>query len=387
MFEASVPFLFVAHLLQIIVILVVLRFLDVYEREPYPLILVLFLWGALAATMLSLVGNAVVEATLPRDVALVFGPAISAPLVEELAKGAALVVAVVLAHRSAQRRGTPRFQGVADGIVYGAAVGLGFAFTENLLYFFLFLDSGETLESAVDLFLRRVDFFGVAVLLHAVYTGLFGAGLGLATWVGPRGAQLGLALGGLAAGMLLHALWNGLPMMTVVSRFGFEETTDALAGRPTPIDLVGFETAVEDGLAIAQLMHWLAVIAVAVAFIAWLRTERRIIIAELEPEVDAGVLTREEWETLPRVGVRLRQYRRRLEEHGAGYADMTSRRNDALVRLALRKWRARRLGDLHGEVARVRRRVRATRAYLDAYLEDAPAGEPPSSAGAGDDAG
>lgn len=363
------PFLFVAHLLQIVVILVVLRFLDVYEREPYPLILGLFAWGALVATTLSLVGNAVVEASLPDDVAAVFGPAISAPLAEEITKGVALVVAVVASHRLAQRWGTARFQGVADGIVYGAAVGLGFAFTENLLYFFLSLGRAGELQAAVDVFLLRVDFFGVAVLLHAVYTGLFGAGLGLATWVAGRGARLALSLGGLAAGMALHALWNGLPMLTVVNRYGFEATADGLAGRPTTVDLVGFEQALDDGLAMAQALHGMALLAVAAAFVAWLRTERHIIRAQLRPEVDDGVLTEGEWQALPRFWRRLGGYWRQLNEHGVGYANMASRREDALVRLALRKWRAERLGDDHGEVERMRRRVRATGAYLDTFAD------------------
>lgn len=363
------PFLFVAHLLQIAVILVVLRFLDVYEREPYPLIVGLFAWGALVATAVSLVGNAVVAASLPDDVAAVFGPAISAPLVEELAKGVALVLAVVVSHRLARRWGTARFQGVADGIVYGAAVGLGFAFTENLLFFFRSLGRAGEIEAAVDVFLLRVDFFGVAVLLHAVYTGLFGAGLGLATWVVGRGARLGLSLGGLAAGMALHALWNGLPMLTAVNRYGFEATADGLAGRPTTVDLAGFEQALDDGLSMAQGMHGIALLAVAAAFVAWLRTERGIIRAELRPEVDAGVLSETERQALPRFWHRVGRYWRGLNAHGVGYAGMASRREDALVRLALRKRRAERLGDDHGEVARMRRRVRATRAYLDTVAD------------------
>jgi hypothetical protein len=62
-----------------------------------------------------------------------FGPAIAALLVEEVAKGFALVIAFCLSWWAARRFGFLEFEELTDGIVYGAAVGLGFAFTEDLL--------------------------------------------------------------------------------------------------------------------------------------------------------------------------------------------------------------------------------------------------------------
>ena len=53
--------------------------------------------------------------------------AVVAPFVEEFAKGL-FVVAIVVLRRD-------QLHGVLDGIVYGALVGIGFAFTEDIFYY------------------------------------------------------------------------------------------------------------------------------------------------------------------------------------------------------------------------------------------------------------
>ena len=61
----------------------------------------------------------------PDTVAAMVGPVLVAPLVEEPCK--ALFLAYVIWNR--------HFDNMTDGFVYGAAAGLGFGMTENLLYF------------------------------------------------------------------------------------------------------------------------------------------------------------------------------------------------------------------------------------------------------------
>src|SRR5689334_2406105 len=90
-------------LLQAVVALLVVRFFDLYEREPLGVVALLFLWGAIVAGLLASAGNTALEGELPQRVDVVFGAAISAPIVEELAKGFALVI-VVVASRWAHRR-------------------------------------------------------------------------------------------------------------------------------------------------------------------------------------------------------------------------------------------------------------------------------------------
>jgi RsiW-degrading membrane proteinase PrsW (M82 family) len=228
------PSLFIPYaLIQAAVFLLLIRFLDLYEREPLSLLVAMFVWGAIGAIALAFVGNEAIDAALPPDIGIVFGAAISAPLVEELSKGLALLAAFGMSYWIARRFGGLEFEGVTDGIVYGAAVGLGFAFTENILYLFDYGFAGG-ITRGLDVYLLRVDFFGLQNLGHAVYTGTFGAGLGAATWARSRGARLGYPLLGLAGAMTMHAIHNGLAPLFFVSRFGLQTTAAAFAEQPLP---------------------------------------------------------------------------------------------------------------------------------------------------------
>ena len=71
---------------------------------------------------------------MPPKIEAALGSAISGPLVEKCAKGLALVAAFVLSHKAFERLRFLEFEGATDGIFYGAAVGLRFAFTEDPLY-------------------------------------------------------------------------------------------------------------------------------------------------------------------------------------------------------------------------------------------------------------
>ena len=214
-------------LIQAIVFLVLIRFLDLYEREPLTVLAIMAAWGATGAVALSLAGNGIVLGLLPQMVDETFGPAIAAPLVEEVAKGLALVIAFCLSWWAARRFGFLEFEGLTDGIVYGAAVGLGFAFTEDLLYL-MNVANEQGLEAGLSEYASRVDFFGVGQLGHAIYAAAFGAGLGLATWGRSWRAWLGFPLLGLAGAMMMHAVHNGLPSLLLAWRYGLENAAAAM---------------------------------------------------------------------------------------------------------------------------------------------------------------
>jgi len=173
---------------------------DRYEREPVWLVVVAFVWGAVPAVIVSLVGEFVlgwpwIDAPDRMMSAIVEG-AIIAPVVEELAKGLALLLIFVVMQRE--------FDGVLDGIVYGALIGFGFAMTENFFYFIGAYDEGGYQQLSVVIFLRSV-LFG---LNHAFYTGLTGIGLGLARGFRSTGVRVGWAIFGLLAAMITHSLHN-----------------------------------------------------------------------------------------------------------------------------------------------------------------------------------
>ena len=106
--------------------------IDRYESEPLWMLATAFFWGALVAVFIALLFNtasSVMVAVVTESEATgeAFGAVISAPLVEETAKAIILFI-FFFAKRD-------EFDGVVDGIVYAAMVGLGFAMTENIQYY------------------------------------------------------------------------------------------------------------------------------------------------------------------------------------------------------------------------------------------------------------
>ena len=75
--------------------------LDLYEREPIPLLVAAFVWGAVAATTLSAIGNAgwgvVVARVGGPEFASRWTAALTAPFVEEILKGIGVVLIVLIA--------------------------------------------------------------------------------------------------------------------------------------------------------------------------------------------------------------------------------------------------------------------------------------------------
>jgi RsiW-degrading membrane proteinase PrsW (M82 family) len=175
--------------------------LDRYEKEPAFLLAAAFLWGAVVATFVSYFINTgiavILHGILGAKVAGALSPALSAPIVEETSKGFALLLLYFLAKNE--------FNNVVDGIVYGALVGLGFAMVENIIYF------GRAYSAAGAaglgyLFVMRVVFSG---LIHPLFTGCTGAGLGYSRETTSGVRKLAAPAIGYFAAMLLHALWNG----------------------------------------------------------------------------------------------------------------------------------------------------------------------------------
>ena len=174
--------------------------LDRYEPEPVPLLVVAFGWGALVATAVALLLQLLDQVVF--DTGDAWGGVVAAPITEEGAKG--LFVLLLLWFR---RR---VLDGVLDGIVYAGLVGVGFAFTENILYLggaYLGEDGAGPggIRSATALFVVRGIFSPFA---HPLFTSLTGVGVGVAVLARTRRWRiLGPVLGYLAA-VTAHASWN-----------------------------------------------------------------------------------------------------------------------------------------------------------------------------------
>ncbi|MGI9253475.1 MAG: PrsW family intramembrane metalloprotease [Thermomicrobiales bacterium] len=167
--------------------------LDRYEPEPKKALIFAFLWGAVGAILFSLLGSLILS-LVASDVS---GPVIIAPIVEESFKGIALIVLTYFYRRE--------LDNTLDGLIYGALIGLGFAFTENILYFGqAYLSDG--LLGLGALFIARAVFGGFG---HAIYTGIFGASIGWARGQYFKGyLRFIVPLLGWALAVALHATWN-----------------------------------------------------------------------------------------------------------------------------------------------------------------------------------
>lgn len=180
-----------AAALPILIYLLVIWWLDRYEREPFWLVALTFLYGAIGAIVLAVfLSLAMIKAVGASDI--MFGAGVVAPLCEEPSK--ALIVFLLLFSR--------HFDNTTDGLIYGAATGLGFAMTENFLYF-VQADELAGVDGWQSVVLLRSLF---SALMHCAASAAFGAILGRFRY---RKGQYSVALLlGLAVAMALHAAFN-----------------------------------------------------------------------------------------------------------------------------------------------------------------------------------
>jgi RsiW-degrading membrane proteinase PrsW (M82 family) len=184
----------------------VVRRIDRNEKEPWRLVLVAAAWGAVVATSLVIWAESLWQLIAIRT--LVPGPgldvstAFSAGILEELAKGSAVVLLFLVMRNE--------FDDVVDGIVYGAAVGLGFNFMESVSYmtnlYAIFQPEGVgNYAAGFQWYARQVLglFFG-----HATYTAFVGAGIGIARQLPDvRRKSIAIAAGFLVA-IAAHFSWD-----------------------------------------------------------------------------------------------------------------------------------------------------------------------------------
>ena len=243
---------------QTVLYLLFIRAIDLYEREPLRYVIPVFVWGFAVATTVSLVFNTIVTVTVGSltsvQVANFVTAVVAAPVIEETSKGLALLIIFFIAYLASRRRGLVEFAGVMDGIVYGSAVGFGFAIAEDILY---------GLQFGPDVFVMRRLFGGFA---HAAFTSLTGIGIGLIPWARYRFLSPLPPILGLSGAIILHATFNF--------------------------------TATVFGV-LAYVLLFFVVLGYLVTIVVWLVIERLVIRQELLDEVPAGTITRQEYALIP----------------------------------------------------------------------------------------
>ena len=276
---------------------------DRYEAEPLWMLATAFCWGALFAPFFAFLFNTASEAiiavlTNPKA-GEAFAAVISAPIVEETGK--AFILFIFFFWKKDE------FDGVIDGIVYASLSALGFAMTENILYYGRAAGGGtETLTFT--LVLR--GFF--APFSHPLFTSLTGIGLGLARQSNNLGVKILTPIVGLMMAIFMHSIWNG----SVV--FG---------GSPFFILMY-----------VVVMVPSFIIMMVVIAFA--LRREGRVVREHLVIDLERGFLTPDEYKELGSI----------LGRMGSSYS--------ALSRSGVKGWRARRrFNQLASELAFHRNRV------------------------------
>jgi protease PrsW len=250
---------------------IVLR-LDRYEVEPLRAVLACFAWGAVGAVLFSLgtglLFQIAAEEMLGAQAAEAASVVLGAPLVEESFKGIAVLAVLIFAR--------DEIDSTLDGLVYGALIGVGFAMTENILYFGqAYLEGG--LGEFGTLVLSRAVLGGFG---HPAYTAITGAAIGWARGRHGRGvARVIVPILGWALAVTLHFVWNG---GLVLSSVLVDQDTGLLK-------LVAVQTAIVIVPAVLVLY--------AIARMS-ARHELAILREELGTEVERGTITQAEYEAI-----------------------------------------------------------------------------------------
>src|SRR5712672_2596168 len=197
--------------LPVPIYVMLLLWIDRYESEPLWMLATAFFWGALVSVFIAFIFNTSIAeiaavATQSREIGENVGAVISAPIVEESAKALILVI-LFLWKRD-------EFDGILDGIVYAGMVGLGFAMTENVLYY------GRALQHGTDTLRFVLVLRGMAApFSHPLFTSMTGIGLGWSRQSNNGFIKVVAPVLGFMLAVLMHATWNG--SATYGGEYGF----------------------------------------------------------------------------------------------------------------------------------------------------------------------
>lgn len=203
----------VAALFMPTVFLVIGWLADYYEREPLRFIMAMFMWGVLAtlfAFFINTASSLVIGTALGNGAALLITAVVVAPIVEETAKGTGLIII----------SGHHEFDDTFDGILYGFAIGMGFAAVENWLYFATNANPvavGGLVEWTDNILYR--SFLGS--LAHGCFTAATGGMIGYIKSRGVKNYAIVGFLLGLPMAMVLHATFNFTAILDSIVQTAF----------------------------------------------------------------------------------------------------------------------------------------------------------------------
>ena len=329
-YHASISIL--ASALPTVLYVVIVWWFDRYEREPLWLLAAAFAWGALPAAVISLFIETLTSspaATSGTLSTLLVERSLIVPLVEEGAKALALIGIYLLRQRE--------FNGVLDGIIYGALVGFGFGMTENVAYYVSHL--AETGRQGWGLLIvMRGIVFGSN---HALFSSIMGVGLGVATLTRKRWQRVAITLLGFGVAVSFHSAHNLFTSLSVLSLWA---------------------------VVVSVASDWGGLVVLGVIlFLAW-RREKAWLREQLRGEVTSGLLTEEEHTIIGSYRRRVGRWYKALVVDGWREARRWGRLFHLGTELAFQKERRERRGDEEGlekRITELREALRLLRAESD----------------------
>jgi RsiW-degrading membrane proteinase PrsW (M82 family) len=211
----------VAAIFMPLIFLVIAWLADYYKREPFRFVFAMFMWGVMSTLVAFFVNTTVLQGvelfTGSTGVALAISAVFVAPVVEETAKGLGLLTLA----------GHHEYDSIIDGIIYGFAVGMGFAAVENWLYFvarYNPVDAGGLVPWVYLILYRSL----LGSLSHGCFTAALGGVIGFfKSRPGLRQHTLAAFLIGLPVAMFLHGTGNLLVIIGSITETGL--------GLPVPV--------------------------------------------------------------------------------------------------------------------------------------------------------
>lgn len=286
--------------------------LDRYEKEPRWLLLLTFFWGGFVAIIGALIVSIIFEVgfyAILQDETLVSiaGGSITAPVVEEFWKGLAILIVFFMFRKE--------FDSILDGIIYGAIAGLGFAATENVLYFMGQYAEGGWGAMFTNFALR----VGVFAWGHPFYTAFTGLGFAVARMNKNTLIKIAAPIIGYFLAVFAHTFHN--TSLLFVQGLG--------------------------SLALIILLEWGGWL-LFLGFIIWMiRHEQGLLKKHLREEVSAGLISEAQFKT----AVSFFQFGARMAALGNGSYRSTDHFYQYLGELAHKKEQLAKFGDERGNTA------------------------------------
>jgi RsiW-degrading membrane proteinase PrsW (M82 family) len=206
----------IASMVVPLLLMIITWYADIYEREPFRFVVGMFVYGIFAAMVAFLLNNFIMyiigksPEIFPLALMTAIISIIASPIIEEFLK----ILGLSLFSRHSE------FDDALDGLLYGFAIGLGFAMYENWFYFLASVDPILTgIDTWISIILYRSVFNTLAHGCFVAFAGLILGYLKSRERYRPI-YQFGL-IPGLFLAILMHMVFNLTAYMDIVNIGGY----------------------------------------------------------------------------------------------------------------------------------------------------------------------